>query len=107
MRVATADLDRPVCKKASHSTVSYIRADFTQADEIDRVVQHVRAAFGGPPDFLITNVGAASPAPFELLADDGWQRCFQLNLMSHGRITRGLIGRMAERTGSIVNISSD
>jgi NAD(P)-dependent dehydrogenase (short-subunit alcohol dehydrogenase family) len=105
--VAIADLDPPIFEEASHTTATFIRADLTQADEIDRVVQHVTAAFGGPPDFLVNNVGAASPAPFELLADDGWQRCFQLNLMSHVRITRGLIGRMAERTGSIVNISSD
>src|SRR5260370_4819589 len=99
VRVAIADLDPPLFKESSQTTATFIRADLTQADEIERVVQHVTAAFDDPPDFLVNNVGAASPAPFESLSEYGLQRCFQLNLMSHVRITRGLIGRIAERTG--------
>jgi NAD(P)-dependent dehydrogenase (short-subunit alcohol dehydrogenase family) len=108
VRVAIADVEPPFSQKGSRSGMTFIRADLTKVEEVEEAIWQMIATFDGPPDFLVNNVGAASPQPLESLTDDSWQRCFELNLMSHVRVTRLLISKMAERTaGSIVNISSE
>jgi NAD(P)-dependent dehydrogenase (short-subunit alcohol dehydrogenase family) len=108
VRVAIADIEPPVSEPSYHSALTFILADLATAKGVDEAIQQVLKTFHGPPAFLVNNVGSASPVPFEALSDEGWQNCFELNFMSHVRVTRQLIGRMAERGGaSIVNLSSD
>ena len=47
-------------------------------------------------DILVNNVGIFDPKPFEAIADDDWQRFFEVNVMSGVRLSRPYLPAMVE-----------
>jgi NAD(P)-dependent dehydrogenase (short-subunit alcohol dehydrogenase family) len=80
----------------------HVRADLSAPGEGERVV-----AEAGELDVLVNNVGYAEQRDFLTLADEAWDKAWQLNVMSYLRAIRAAVPGMRERGGGvIVNVSS-
>jgi len=87
----------------SRSAVSGIPADFSNADEVNRLIAELPAI-----DILINNAGIFEPKPFSAIPDEDWFRLFEVNVMSGVRLSRHVLPRMlAENWGRILFISSE
>jgi NAD(P)-dependent dehydrogenase (short-subunit alcohol dehydrogenase family) len=83
--------------------VTGIAADFADPADVTRLLEDL-----GPIDILVNNVGLFEVKPFSDLADDDWQRFFDVNLMSGVRLSRHLLpGMLANGWGRIIFISSE
>ena len=91
----------------SAADVAAVPADVGTADGCTHLVGTVRDRFGRI-DILVNNAGGAGgPGGFMKLADEDWQRAFDLNLMSAVRCSRAVIPDMQKQGGGrIVMISS-
>lgn len=59
-------------------------------------------------DILVNNVGIFNPQPFEEIADEEWERFFQINVMSGVRASRHYLPGMRQKNwGRVVFISSE
>jgi NAD(P)-dependent dehydrogenase (short-subunit alcohol dehydrogenase family) len=59
-------------------------------------------------DILVNNLGIFERKPFEQIADEDWQRFFDVNVMSGVRLSRAYLPGMMQRNwGRIVFISSE
>jgi NAD(P)-dependent dehydrogenase (short-subunit alcohol dehydrogenase family) len=107
-RVVVADKDATALREKASRWAEVVDADLATAEGVDRAVSAVRAAFGGPPDILINNLGVGDAASFEKISDERWANSLAVNLMGTVRICRALLPQMAKRgSGSVVNIGSD
>lgn len=84
-----------------------LRADFSERDSVDAMLQEIPAALG-PVDILINNAGIAESAPLARASDDMWDRTLEINVTAAFRITRALVPAMIESGwGRIVNVASN
>jgi 3-oxoacyl-[acyl-carrier protein] reductase len=83
-----------------------IRADLTEAADIERYVQASLDHFGRI-DILVANAGGPSPGNFLDLSPEDWQEAANLTLMSAVRLCYAVVPTMLEQNaGSIVAIES-
>ena len=83
-----------------------VRADVTQADQVQAAVQQTLDRFG-QVDILIVNAGGPPPGAFLSLKDTDWESAFQLTVMSAVRLCYAVVPHMVERgSGSIVATQS-
>jgi 3-oxoacyl-[acyl-carrier protein] reductase len=84
-----------------------VAADVATAEGCKTLIDVAVERFG-KVDILVNNAGGAGgPGGFMNLADEHWQRAFDLNLMSAVRCSRLVIPQMQrQRWGRIINISS-
>jgi 3-oxoacyl-[acyl-carrier protein] reductase len=79
-----------------------VRADLTQAADIQNLVDRTLAEFGRI-DILILNAAGPKPGPFLELTVEDWETAFQLTVMSAVRLCYAVVPHMIERgSGSIV-----
>jgi len=89
--------------EVSGADVSGIAADFAQPDQVERLVEGL-----GEVDILVNNVGLFELAAFAEITDEGWQRYFELNLMSGVRLSRRILPAMLARNwGRIIFVGSE
>jgi 3-oxoacyl-[acyl-carrier protein] reductase len=83
-----------------------IAADARQADDCRRIVDAVKAEFGGL-DILVNNDGAPPIGEIMSFDDTAWDRAVEQNLMYVVRMVREAVPLMKERGGgSILNITA-
>jgi 3-oxoacyl-[acyl-carrier protein] reductase len=83
-----------------------VQADVSLRDEVDRLVDQVREAFGSI-DILINNAGVAMPLPIERVTEEAWDATLDTNLKSAFLVTQAALPDMrARRWGRLVFISS-
>jgi 3-oxoacyl-[acyl-carrier protein] reductase len=83
-----------------------VRADVASADDIDRAVGEVEAAFGSVT-VLVNNAGIARDGLVVRMSDEQWNAVLQANLTgAFHTIRRVTPGMMKARYGRIVNVSS-
>nr|WP_304219724.1 SDR family oxidoreductase [Fredinandcohnia onubensis] len=85
--------------------VAYHRADITNIEDIQALVQFSRETFG-QIDILINNAGGPPGGKFEQISDEDWQKSFELNLFSYIRTIREVLPDMKKGGGRIINIAS-
>lgn len=78
-----------------------VRADVTDAGDLDRYVDAIRAEFGGL-DILINNAGTGSEETILDAADDRWQYYWDLHVMAAVRLSRNLAPLMQARGGGVI-----
>ena len=83
--------------------VTGIAADFADAGQVRSLVERL-----GDLDILVNNVGIFDVRPFTDIADEEWQRYFEVNVMSGVRLSRHVLGGMLARGwGRILFVSSE
>ncbi|KAA3620393.1 MAG: SDR family NAD(P)-dependent oxidoreductase [Calditrichaeota bacterium] len=83
-----------------------IVTDISTAEEIEKSVAAARENFG-PIEILVNNAGGPPAGLFDDIGEDGWQRGFELTLMSAVRLIHAVLPGMKKRSwGRIVNITS-
>ncbi|WP_298735837.1 SDR family oxidoreductase [uncultured Chitinophaga sp.] len=103
----TAEKVKQVTEKLSRlvpgSSISGIAADFSKADEVQRLVQQLPAV-----DILVNNAGIFEPRHFLEITDEEWIRFFEVNVLSGVRLSRHVLPAMLEKNwGRIIFISSE
>ncbi|VTR76086.1 SDR family NAD(P)-dependent oxidoreductase [Cellulomonas hominis] len=85
------------------ATVSGAAADFADPAQVRRLLGSL-----GEVDVLVNNVGVFGVGAFEDVADEEWQRYFDVNVMSGVRLSRHVLpGMLARGWGRIIFISSE
>jgi NAD(P)-dependent dehydrogenase (short-subunit alcohol dehydrogenase family) len=83
-----------------------IRADVGHESEILRVIAEAETQFG-PIDAFVSNAGLVRPIGGPEIGDAGWQRHWDVHVMSHVWVTRALLPDMLERNeGYLINTAS-
>ena len=83
--------------------VRAVAADLGNAEGCATLVAAVPAV-----DILVNNVGIYGPKPFFDIADEDWERFFQVNVMSGVRLARAYMrGMMDKDWGRVVFLSSE
>lgn len=88
------------------SNVVGVKADVAIPADIKRFVNAAREKFG-TVHILVNNAGGPPVGSILDLADDGWEKGFQLTMMSMVRMTREVLPMMTrQRWGRIITITS-
>ena len=91
---------------ASGGRAFAIRADVSQADQVDELVAHSVATMGGI-DILVNNAGIAQVAPLEQIEIETWDRLLGVHLRGTFLVTRLVLPMMYEQGyGKIINTVS-
>lgn len=89
--------------KGEGKKVSGIAADFSKADEVNKLIAALPHI-----DILVNNAGIFEPKPFAEIPDEDWFRFFEMNVMSGIRLSRHIFPKMLEKNwGRIIFISSE
>ena len=104
--VAVARREDKLKELAAQTGASYIVADVTKQEDVDRMAAQVLA--GGVVNALVANAGAAYGADEVRNADiDGWAGMFDLNVLGVVRCVKALLPALEESgRGDIVIMSS-
>ncbi|VXC94747.1 3-ketoacyl-ACP reductase [Burkholderia sp. 8Y] len=108
--VFICDMDAAAVERftATHASLHGCVADVSDSQQVDKVIDEVRAALGGL-DLLINNAGIAGPTgPVEELDPVQWERTVTTNLNSQFYFLRKAVPLMKETSeqASIVTMSS-
>jgi 3-oxoacyl-[acyl-carrier protein] reductase len=83
-----------------------VRADVSQAAEVDRLVAEVERHLG-PIDILVNNAGITRPQPLDAITEQDWRDLIAVNLTSAFLVTQRVVpGMKARQWGRIILISS-
>lgn len=98
--------EAPLAETAAlNERISYIIADLTKDEDIDRVVNELQNRFGGL-DVLVNNAGWS---PVHLYEDENMEevaRAFDVNVYTVCRLVLKTLPMLKESKGNIINISS-
>lgn len=101
-RVGVIDLDVHAVREGIHT----VPADVTKDDEVRSAVEEIAGALGGI-DVLVNNVGASFVGTIEDGSIDDWHRVWDVNVVSHVRVTRAALPHLRRSAApAIVNLSS-
>lgn len=97
-RVIIADIDAVGLAQVAHDTGALaVRTDVSQEAHIQHLIHHTEAN-AGPIDLYCSNAGIGLDGGEEV-PDSGWQRIWNINVMSHIWASRVLVPLMLERKG--------
>jgi NAD(P)-dependent dehydrogenase (short-subunit alcohol dehydrogenase family) len=83
-----------------------VSTDVTDAEAVDRLVEHVERELG-PIDLFVNNAGVTEYGTVWTTAPDQWWHVIEVNLKGPYLCARAALGRMVPRgRGRIVNVSS-
>lgn len=108
-RLVIADLAEPigVLRRLERRDVAYrfVECDVTRDADVQSVVETANDAFGWI-DILVNNAGVGPIGDFSTLADEDWQRAYEINVLGLARVTRTALPHLSSPGGVIVNVSS-
>ena len=88
-------------------TVTALRCDVTDADQVAEFMAPAASALGGGIDVLVNNAGGARPGRFESLTDTDWQEDFEVKALSQIRCTRAALPWLRQSTvPRVININA-
>jgi 3-oxoacyl-[acyl-carrier protein] reductase len=88
------------------ATGSQIRCDVTKYGEIEHVVAETTRLYGRI-DILVNNAGVTATGPVDLLSEEAWRFCHDVNLTGTFLFCKAVIPVMkSQRSGRIINASS-
>ena len=90
-------------RSTAKGNVDGFAGDFSIAAEAEKLIKQFPEV-----DILINNLGIFEPVPFEEIADEDWQRFFDVNVLSGVRLTRAYLSAMKQQNwGRVIFISSE
>lgn len=101
------DVEGPKAEVAAFGVqVSYHGADMSKPAEIEAMIEHAKATFGGV-DILVNNAGIQHVARVENFPIEKWDAIIAINMSSAFHATRlALPGMQAKNWGRIINVAS-
>jgi 3-oxoacyl-[acyl-carrier protein] reductase len=88
-------------------TAEGFAADVAKAEDVNRVVEEVEAAFGGKIQVLVNNAGITKDGLFLRMEDDAWDAVVDTNLKGTFLFCRAVGAlMMRQRYGRIINVTS-
>ncbi len=87
-----------------------IEADVAKPRDIERIVATTLAQFKGALDVLVNNASTIGPSPMPNLLDypvEDFREVLDTNLIGPFLLIRNTLPAMIERSGSIINVTSD
>jgi NAD(P)-dependent dehydrogenase (short-subunit alcohol dehydrogenase family) len=87
-----------------------LTADLSRPAEIDRVAGVTLDQFSGKLDVLVNNASFLGPSPPPYLVDyplEDFQEVLNTNLVAPFLLIRALLAAIVQRSGSIINVTSD
>jgi NAD(P)-dependent dehydrogenase (short-subunit alcohol dehydrogenase family) len=83
-----------------------LAADISKKDEIDRIVEHTVARFGGL-NVLLNNAGVLHIGTAEQITEEQWDETFNVNVRALWLLSRAVLPQMRKTGGgSIINMAS-
>lgn len=96
----------PEILHGTHRNGSWITADLSRREEMQRLADEALEAFGRI-DILVNNAGSNIPEPVDEIQDANWDRLMELNVTSCMVLSRAVAPQMKARgRGRIIHISS-
>lgn len=92
-------------RKAGDQRISWMQADVSRKDQVDRVMARAVEELG-VPDILINCAGRAYPRHFEDISYEQFEETMRINFFSVWHTVSSLVPHMKEKGGCIVNVSS-
>jgi len=84
-----------------------VAADLGRTADLERVVERVRAEFGGPPDILVNDAGVFELALVSETTPEAFDRHLDINVRAPFRLVRAFLPAMLERgSGHLIHIGS-
>lgn len=100
---AISDARKAILDAQPKAQLDGFAADLATAKGCEAIARRFPAV-----DILVNNVGVWERKAFEEIDDDGWQRMFDINVMSGVRLSRAYLPGMKQRNwGRVVFISSE
>lgn len=94
-----------------NGTASFVRTDVSEADDVERLIEHTVATYRGV-DVLFNNAGVSFSGPFKVgtvldIPEPDWEQMIKVNLGSVYLTIRAALPHLLERGGgSIINTAS-
>lgn len=87
--------------------VEMFKADVTNREEVNEMVEYAVKEFGGI-DVVVNNAGISQVGLFTDIEEDEWKRVIDVNLTGVFNVTQSALkqGMLSKKDGAIVNISS-
>lgn len=87
--------------------VEMFKADVTNREEVDAMVEYAVKEFGGI-DVVVNNAGVSQVGLFTDIEEDEWKRVIDVNLTGVFNVTQSALkqGMLSKKDGAIINISS-
>jgi NAD(P)-dependent dehydrogenase (short-subunit alcohol dehydrogenase family) len=83
-----------------------LAADISRKDEIDRIIEHTVARFGGL-NVLLNNAGVLHIGTAEQITEEQWDETFNINVRAVWLLARAVLPQMRRAGGgSIINMAS-
>jgi NAD(P)-dependent dehydrogenase (short-subunit alcohol dehydrogenase family) len=102
---ALSDTENIIPQQGATAVCATFQADVVQPDAPDAIVNAALERFGGI-DALVNAAGIIGSGTVENTPDDAWDRMMDINVRAVFRLTRAAMPHLAERRGSVVNVSS-
>lgn len=90
---------------AAHQNIYGLVADVAQPDDASRTVAQAASLWGGV-DVLVNNAGAGAILPLAEVTADQIASIFSVNVVGPSLLAAAALPHLAQRKGSIINISS-
>ncbi len=104
------DLEETVAEisEKTGNSVKAVQADIVRQDDVDSMMETIKAHSGGV-DILVNNVGGiGQAAPFEDIPEDDYLQLYDLNVVTMIRMIKAVVPGMKARSwGRIINMSSE
>ena len=87
--------------------VEMFKADVTNREEVDAMVEYAVKEFGGI-DVVVNNAGISQVGLFTDITEEEWKRVIDVNLTGVFNVTQAALkqGMLSKKDGAIINISS-
>ncbi len=83
-----------------------VGADLSKPEDVTKLIEGTKQAFGGTVDVLVNNAGVYAFAPLEAVTPEQYHKIFDLNVLGLLLTTQAVVPLFPEKGGSIVNIGS-
>jgi len=93
--------------KDCQGIVEMFKADVTNREEVDAMVEYAVKEFGGI-DVVVNNAGISQVGLFTDIEEEEWKRVIDVNLTGVFNVTQSALkqGMLSKKDGTVINISS-
>lgn len=105
--IITGRKEQPLIETAaSQSGISWVQADMTKTEDIQKITQKIDRDFKGQLDILVNNAGWCPVQSIKDMNIDDYNKAFDLDVKAVVDTTLQMLPKLLKSQGSIINLSS-